>query len=352
MLNRTTDKMNYLDTFFTQKDFTFLNSLEEEIKLIESQITKQEQKREFIVEVINYFENELKGINKSNINPISDMLEEIEKNFVLVNYNIKALYNLKDALANINTTIVNLLVNIESHPDNKQFYKSDADNLSKAIAEYTEYCAKVKTTISNNDLTLNQFLSSSSFKNIFDSINKNENISFKSPEEVLKNSNIENTQERANNIYSHYVADSTNSNLSKEYSNNILRVSEKENKVYLPYSNSEILSYLDQFPNDYKSAKEVIKKEFILSLDYYMKHPVLARFRETYSLIRDKESKSIMEAIKYSMNIMFTYELNPVIIAACKTQEQLENYLNCLQNNTLDKFTDFEIKFEVSLSKK
>ena len=55
-----------------------------------------------------------------------------------------------------------------------------------------------------------------------------------------------------------------------------------------------------------------------------------------------------MDAIKHSMNLMFTYELNPTIIAACKTQEQLENYLDCLQNNQLDNFKDFEIKFEIS----
>ena len=85
-----------------------------------------------------------------------------------------------------------------------------------------------------------------------------------------------------------------------------------------------------------------------MPLDYYIKHPVLSRFREAYSLIRDREAKSVVEAIKYSMNLMFSYDLNPTIIAACKTQEQLENYLTCLENNELDNFKDFEIKFEIS----
>ena len=105
---------------------------------------------------------------------------------------------------------------------------------------------------------------------------------------------------------------------------------------------------MEQYPNSYSSLEDVVNKEFILSLDYYMKNPVLARFRETYSLIRDRESKSIIDAFRYAVNIMFQYNLNPVIIAACKTQEQLEHYLNCLEKNKLEDFNDFMIKFEVN----
>ena len=44
---------------------------------------------------------------------------------------------------------------------------------------------------------------------------------------------------------------------------------------------------------------------------------------------------------------MFHYELNPAIIAACKTEQQLENYLECQEKNKLNEFKDFEIRFEV-----
>lgn len=94
--------------------------------------------------------------------------------------------------------------------------------------------------------------------------------------------------------------------------------------------------------------QDVINKEFILPLDYYIKHSVIARFRESYSLVRDRESKSVIDAFKYALDIMFKYELNPAIIAACKTQEQLEHYLSCLERKKLDEFTDFEIKFEIN----
>ena len=46
--------------------------------------------------------------------------------------------------------------------------------------------------------------------------------------------------------------------------------------------------------------------------------------------------------------MMFYNKLNPAIIAACKTQEQLSNYIDCLENDKLNDFTDFEIRFEVN----
>ena len=48
------------------------------------------------------------------------------------------------------------------------------------------------------------------------------------------------------------------------------------------------------------------------------------------------------------MDMMFNYNLNPAIIAACKSQSQLEHYLECVSNQHLDEFKDFEIRFEVA----
>ena len=130
--------------------------------------------------------------------------------------------------------------------------------------------------------------------------------------------------------------------------NNILLVSERWKRVYLPYTESEVNLYIEQYPDAYKSFRDVVRKEFTLPLDYYMKHPMIARFRETYSLIRDRESKSIIDAFKYAMSIMPHHELNPVIVAACKTEAQLENYMECLSKNKLGDFKSFDIKFEIA----
>ena len=48
------------------------------------------------------------------------------------------------------------------------------------------------------------------------------------------------------------------------------------------------------------------------------------------------------------MDIMFNYSLNAAIIVACKSQSQLENYLECLESKKLDDFTGFEIRYEIA----
>lgn len=130
--------------------------------------------------------------------------------------------------------------------------------------------------------------------------------------------------------------------------NNILLISEYSQKVFLPYKKKELNEYLATFPNDYKTIDDVIEKEYILPLKYYISSPFFARFREAFSLSRDREAKPFWESLKYAFDLMFYNKLNPAIIAACKTQEQLTNYIDCLENDRLDNFTDFEIRFEIS----
>ena len=45
---------------------------------------------------------------------------------------------------------------------------------------------------------------------------------------------------------------------------------------------------------------------------------------------------------------MFKYELNPIIITACRNLDELDIYLDCLDKNELFDFHCFDIKFEVA----
>lgn len=54
------------------------------------------------------------------------------------------------------------------------------------------------------------------------------------------------------------------------------------------------------------------------------------------------------------MELLFNYNLHPAIISACKNIDELDIYLDYLENNETDKFNCFNIKFEIapSISKK
>ena len=64
-------------------------------------------------------------------------------------------------------------------------------------------------------------------------------------------------------------------------------------------------------------------------------------------MIREKEKGSITKAFDLGLELMFKYELNPIIIAACRNLDELDIYLDCLEENELQEFPCFEIKFEV-----
>lgn len=188
---------------------------------------------------------------------------------------------------------------------------------------------ELEENISNNDMKIEEILNEESVENHLSEL-----------DEAIYNAR----EDVKSNNYTPYEDDE----YEVKKTNNILLVSERWKRVYLPYSESEVNLYLEQYPEDYKSFRDVVRKEFTLPLDYYIRHPMIARFRESYSLIRDREAKSIIDAFKFAMNLMPRHELNPVIIAACKTQAQLEDYLECLSKNKLGNFKAFEIKFEIA----
>ena len=129
--------------------------------------------------------------------------------------------------------------------------------------------------------------------------------------------------------------------------NDILIVSEKEQKAYLPYKYCNIKKAFEKNKDKYLSPNDVIKKEYILPLNRF-RHSVSSRFRETLNLMLNKEKLSIFKALDLAFELMFKYNLNPIIIAACRNLKELDIYLDCLEENELFDFRCFKIKFEVT----
>lgn len=130
--------------------------------------------------------------------------------------------------------------------------------------------------------------------------------------------------------------------------NETLIISEKTNKIYLPYKISELINYIDNYPNVYSSLSDVVQQEFILPFDYFMKHPYKSRFFETYNLIRNRQGRSPMYAVINALKYMNKSNLNPAIIASCKTEEEFNTYIYYLDANRLEEFKGFNIIYLVN----
>ena len=125
--------------------------------------------------------------------------------------------------------------------------------------------------------------------------------------------------------------------------NKTLVISEEDGKVYLPYTKDEVKEEMVQ--NKGKKISELIEQNYILPLDKF-KNSMKARFREGYNLMYKKEGKSRKSEFMLGLELMFETNLHPAIISACKNLEELDIYLDCLEDNELEKFSCFKIIYK------
>ena len=125
--------------------------------------------------------------------------------------------------------------------------------------------------------------------------------------------------------------------------NHTLVISEEDGKVYLPYTKEDVKNEVLQ--NKGSKISDVIEDKYIMPLDKY-KNSIRARFREGYNLMYKREGKSKRSAIMLGIELMFETNLHPAIISACKNLQELDIYLDCLEDNELEKFSCFKIIYK------
>lgn len=125
--------------------------------------------------------------------------------------------------------------------------------------------------------------------------------------------------------------------------NHTLIISEEDGKVYLPYTKEEVKN--EVVNNKGTKIKELIENKYVVPLDKY-KSSMRARFREGYKLMYEREGKSRKSAFLLGLELMFETNLHPAIISACKNLEELDIYLDCLEDNELEKFSCFKIIYK------
>lgn len=130
------------------------------------------------------------------------------------------------------------------------------------------------------------------------------------------------------------------------YDNNTLLVSEKEQKAYLPFFYSKIKEIYENPNTQYSTLQDIVDDLYVVPLDKF-KNSSVARFKEAFHLVREKEKGSISKALDLGLELMFKSELNPIIIAACRNLDELDIYLSYLEDNETYEFSCFKIKFEV-----
>ncbi|MBR3163434.1 MAG: hypothetical protein IKF17_04990 [Clostridia bacterium] len=204
---------------------------------------------------------------------------------------------------------------------------------SKLISKIEAYNKKFSTTIDStykNTKKIEEFIHETSMLDLSTFLKENSK-----PEKSVKKEN----EEQTNTI--------TSTDLESGFIEKTLIISDIQKKVILPYKLDKIEDILLANSAKYKSLQDVIDKLYTRPIKYY-KAPAIARFKESYRLMRKKEHSSILKALSLASELFMNYNLHPAIITACKNIDQLDIYLACLEDDTLDEFKFFDIKYEVA----
>ena len=286
---------------FTNKE-NLPENIENEVQIINSYLSMQTALAEQLAVFIN-----------SKVNKV-----DVDKSVVNLNrlkHNISLLNNLLDVLDNLKKTMDFLT------DDGLKAYLEDYNSLySNYITTTFAYTSKIEEFIHNLSLEMTEIASTKE-------------------EKSESNSTV---GELSDDIYMSTDSESACNTLV----NNTLIISELRKEVVLPYNLEGIKLYYQNNLNKYSSIEQVVKENYTYPISHFKPFAV-SRFREAYKLIKKRENGSRLNALSLAFEMFVNYNVHPAIIASCKNVDELDIYLSCLDDNQLDEFNKFKIRYEI-----
>lgn len=221
---------------------------------------------------------------------------------------------------------------------------SNIDNLKKVTLDTLENTAKATTSTT---LATDEAITTKAI-NKLDESSENETISD-------KENNLDNLNDSDDSNYQETIQEesqseniSVNNRVTKLplQDNNTLIISEKDNLVYLPFKVEDLKKEFLEKEKKYTGLIDLINHEYIYPISKY-RNTVTSRFREAYSLMVNKEKSSALSGLELGLELAFNYSLHPAVITACKSLDELDDYLDALDAKDMSMFKDFKVEFEV-----
>lgn len=295
-------------------------------------------------------------------------LISIEKNSLKATFDIQRNLN-KQILVFMKNFVGNIEVDINFDPNNKAFYymnestnslnKSNEnisliqkllDKLDKINTQYDSLPPskiKVKIESYNKAFTKNINTIYSNTENIEKFIHEISLLDLSSFLKDLKkatNKNKKIEESKAKEKKDYLI---TSKELNTSFIEDTLIISDIQKKVILPYKIDIVKTILEKNKEKFDSIENVINTLFTIPISYY-RFPSISRFREAYKLVTEREHESRVKALSLASELFMNYNLHPAIITACENIDQLDIYLACLEDNTLEDFKFFNIKYEIA----
>lgn len=284
------------------------NNIEIQIKENYNELKSYRNTYNEIQELYNIYANTIDDYSNSEINP-----EDFGKKVAEYKEQIEKIDNASTILNEIekNGSIFDLeLIN----KYNEEYENIKENYIKSAMAEGTMSLNYIKELLFD-------------FSNVIEEIKERH---LKEIEEISKNDKKTDLEEFQN-----------------EFQNNdTLLISEVQGIVKLPYTVKEVQEILKNKDYRYKDENDVIKNMFTRLFSDY-KFQTISRYNETMKLARERENYGLIDSITLALEMMKKKYLHPAIISACKSLNELDVYLDCLDKNEVDDFKIFKIKYEL-----
>ena len=326
-----------------------------DINQLDSELEKQKDNINILQECLKNINNYIQNMNLTeDTQDITELLRQVKSNLDNCKNNVTVIAFLKShyfefksgTLNSSEATTYNNLVNNYS-----RVIRETSDSLNTFLLSYLNNSLFAINEIEQN--TIKTKLQGSTISNQPKQPTE-QSSKFFYPFEQNTPQTIENTNNPSAEVFQAKNEENSVFNAYEEtedlHDNNVLLISEKKNRIFLPYTVKEVTDILES-SSRYHSTSQVINKVFTVPLDKH-KNGIVSRFKETFNFMRKKEKASLMDSLDFALDLAFNFKLNPAIILACKDMEQLDTYLDCLELNELNKFDYFKIEYEISPTKR
>lgn len=292
-------------------------------------------------------------INFSDAENLSNLIE-LEKVSLLSTLDIQKNFN-KQILIFMKKFMANINCSFDLDPNDKAFFylNESTNTLNKSNSNISALNSLLSSLsqINSSDDNLSETIKcyNENFKQIMNSVHENTEIIEKFVHKITINDFSELPDNSLNTVcVEQSLENITSTEPASQYSENTLVISETQKKVILPY-NINIVNEILQNNARYHSIDEVVNKLYTRPISYY-RFSAMARFKEAYKLVKNREKASVFKALSLGFELFGNYSLHPAIITACNSLDELDIYLACLDENDLDDFKFFNIKYEVPLA--
>ena len=159
------------------------------------------------------------------------------------------------------------------------------------------------------------------------------------PEKIVTE-NIENTIEEISETNDFTITDEPSHSITLPEKE--LIIDKSLGIAILPYSISDLDEVFLDDPEKYSSIQDIIEQEYTVLLKDY-ENSSFTRYKEAFKLAKDKSNYSFSQAANFAKKFLVENEITSLIIASCNNVEELEFYIECLNNNNLQEFHYFKI---------